>query len=93
MSDGLLPSGGDGAELPVDLISGESAQVEADAARLLPVLEAVAASPLPMATQAQKYADRVSFAMARLDGMKRAASADGGVFAPARAEVAASILG
>jgi hypothetical protein len=85
-------SAGDGAQLPVDLISGEGAQIEADAARLLSVLESVAASKLTMAPQAQKYADRLTFAIARLDEMKRAAQADAGVFAPARAEVAASIL-
>jgi hypothetical protein len=85
-------SAGDGAQLPVDLISGESAQVEIDASRLLEVLEAVAGSQLAMAPQAQKYADRLTFAIARLDEMKRAAQTDRGVFAPARAEVAASIL-
>jgi hypothetical protein len=84
--------GGDGAELPTDLIAGESHQIETDAARLLSVMEAVAASKLAMAPQAQKYVDRLTFAIARLDEMKRAAEADGGVFAPARAEVAASIL-
>ena len=85
-------SAGDGAQLPVDLISGEGTQIETDAARLLSVLEAVAGSKLTMAAQAQKYADRLTFAIARLDETKRAAEIEGGVFAPARAEVAASIL-
>jgi hypothetical protein len=85
-------TGSDGAELPADLVGGESGHIEVDAARLLPVLEAIGASKLAMAPQARKYADRLAFAMARLDEMKRAAAIDAGVFAPARAEVAASIL-
>jgi hypothetical protein len=92
MSDALIPGGGDGAILPIDLISGESTQVESDATRLLDVLQAVAGSQLAMAQQAQKYADRLTFAMARLEELKAAAEGASGVFAPARAEVAASIL-
>jgi hypothetical protein len=92
MSDAMPAGSGDGAQLPVDLVGGEGSQIEADAARLLPVLEAVAASKLAMAPQAQKYVDRLTFAMTRLEETKRVAANDGGVFAPARAEVAASIL-
>jgi hypothetical protein len=92
MSNELPEGAGDGAQLPVDLVSGEGAQIEVDAARLLSVLEAVAASKLEVAWEAQKHADRLIFATTRLDEMKRAAANDGGVFAPARAEVAASIL-
>ena len=88
-----MPAGrGDGAQLPMDLVAGDSAQIEVDAARLLSVVEAVAASKLPSAVQAQKYVDRLTFAITRLDELKRAAAAEGGVFAPARAEVGASIL-
>ena len=78
--------------MPVGLIGGASTQIEADAARLLDVLQAVAGSQLAMAPQAQKYADRLTFGMARLMELKAAAETTGGVFAPARADVAASIL-
>ena len=93
MSDELTAGSGDGAQLPVGLIAGENAQIESDAARLLDVLQAVAGSKLAMAPAAQKYADRLTFAMTRLEELKAAAAETmGGVFAQARAEVAASIL-
>jgi hypothetical protein len=92
MSDEMPAGRGDGAQLPTDLVAGESARIEIDAARLLSVVEAVAASKLPSAVQARKYVDRLTFAITRLDELKRAAAFEGGVFAPARAEVAASIL-
>jgi hypothetical protein len=92
MSDELIAGRGDGAALPVGLISGEGMQIEADAVRLLDVLNAVAGSKLPQARQAQKHADRLTFGVQRLGELRSAATRTGGVFAPARAEVAASIL-
>jgi hypothetical protein len=83
---------GDGAQLPVSLTGDLGAQVELDAQRLLIALQAIVVSELPAAAEAEKYCARLNFALGRLDEMKRAAEIVGGVFAPARAEVAVSIL-
>jgi hypothetical protein len=82
----------DGAELPVDLVTQQCAQIEEDAQQVLLALTATAASRLSAAPEAEKWRERLAFAVARLDELKRAAAADAGAFAPARAEVAASIL-
>jgi hypothetical protein len=83
---------GDGAELPVDLVRQEGAQIELDGQRLLGALEAIAASKLPQAREAEKYVLRLQFALGRVADTRLDAERDGGVFAPARAEVALSIL-
>ena len=83
---------GDGAELPVALVSQEGAQIESDGQRLLEALEAITASRLPQSQEAEKYVLRLRFALGRVEETKRQAEQHGGVFAPARAEVALSIL-
>jgi hypothetical protein len=83
---------GDGAELPVDLVRQDGAQIEFDGQRLLTALEAIAASKLPAAPDTEKYILRLEFALDRVAETRRDAERDRGVFAPARAEVALSIL-
>ena len=65
--------------------------VEADAVRLLQALEAhiVAGSE---AAVAQRYGERLRFALARVEELRMSANGLGGVFEPARLEVSLSIL-
>jgi hypothetical protein len=88
----LMRERGDGAELPINLVSQEGSQIELDGQRLLAALEAIAASKLPMAAESEKYVARLNFALDRVAETRRDAERDGGAFAPARAEVALSIL-
>jgi hypothetical protein len=92
MSESSRYYSGDGAQLPTSLISDDGAQVELDAQQLLLALQAVAASKPTAAQDAEKYTIRLNFALGRVEETRRQAQADGGVFAPARAEVALSIL-
>ena len=92
MSESSRYESGDGAQLPVALVNDDAAQVEVDAQQLLLALQAVAASKPAAAQDAEKYTTRLNFALGRVDEMRRQAQIDGGVFAPARAEVALSIL-
>lgn len=92
MSESSRYESGDGAQLPVSLVNDDDAQVELDAERLLVALEAIAVSETPAAQDAEKYTMRLNFALGRVEEMRRQSQADGGVFAPARAEVSLSIL-
>jgi hypothetical protein len=66
--------------------------IEATAEHLLRALDAISASDRPVAQDGERIATRVRFAMARVDDLRRSALVIGGVFAPARLEVALSIL-
>lgn len=92
MSESSRYYSGDGAQLPTSLISDDGAQVKLDAQQLLLALQAVAASKPAAAQDAEKYTIRLNFALGRVEEMRRQAALDAGVFAPARAEVALSIL-
>jgi hypothetical protein len=83
---------GDGVSLPVDLVSQEGTQIEQDARTLLLALQAVAASRASAAREVEKHVIRLNFALERVTELRRQAEEVGGVFAPARAEVAVSIL-
>lgn len=60
--------------------------------RLLLALEAVMLAELPQARDAERYAARIRFATARVDELQCSADALGGVFEPARLEIAIAIL-
>jgi hypothetical protein len=92
MSESSRYESGDGAQLPVSLVNADDAQVELDAERLLVALEAIVVSEVPATQDAEKYIARLNFAMGRVSEMRRQSQDEGGVFAPARAEVALSIL-
>ena len=92
MSESSRYYSGDGAQLPISLVSDERAPIEQDAQLLLLALTAVAASKPDAALDAEKYTTRLNFALGRVEEMRRQSEALGGVFAPARAEVALSIL-
>jgi hypothetical protein len=83
---------GEGAELPPTLKRDSNAQIAEDAEYLELALEAVALNDPMLAFEARKQATRLRFASERLTELKRQAIDAGGVFAPARAEVALSIL-
>jgi hypothetical protein len=67
-------------------------QLLLDADRLLIAMEALAATDAPESEYAEKYALRIRFALTRLAQLALDAERAGGVFAPARVEVATSIL-
>lgn len=92
MNEDMRFAKSDGAQLPVSLVRDDGTQVELDAQQLLLALTAVAASKPDAAADVEKYAMRLNFALGRVEEMRRQAETLGGVFAPARAEVALSIL-
>ena len=67
-------------------------RVKLDAEHLALALNAVAASRPQLTFDAEKHRERLKFALERLDELQTIASGEGGAFAPARAEVALSIL-
>jgi hypothetical protein len=67
-------------------------QLEIDADRLLIAVEALAESGASDAGDAARYAERIRFALTRLAQLREDARREGGAFAPARVEVATSIL-
>lgn len=79
---------------PIDigLIDAPATEMEADAERMLAALAALTAAGRGDALDAERYALRLRFALDRLDDLKKDARRNGGVFAPARVEVALSIL-
>jgi hypothetical protein len=75
-----------------DNLATDGRQLLLDADRLLIAMEALAATDAPEAEYAEKYALRIRFALTRLAQLERDVERAGGVFAPARVEVATSIL-
>jgi hypothetical protein len=80
-----------------ELIAQESTIVaerplEDDARRMLEALDALALARADASANAERFAFRVRFALARREELLAAAAIEGGAFAPARAEVALSIL-
>ena len=67
-------------------------QIEGDASRLLLALETQIMAETGEARAAERYGERLRFAVARVQELRRSAQALGGVFEPARLEVALSIL-
>lgn len=66
--------------------------LEGDAARLLLALETQIMADTGEARAAERYGERLRFALARVQELRRSAQSLGGVFEPARLEVALSIL-
>jgi hypothetical protein len=92
MNEDMRFAKSDGAQLPVSLVNEGAAQIDLDAQRLLLALEAIVVSEAPAAAAAEKYTARLNFALERVEELRMQAETLGGVFAPARAEVALSIL-
>jgi hypothetical protein len=67
-------------------------ETEAIAERLLLVAETIALDGGSQARAAMRYANRLAFSLGHVDDLRHAAMRDGGVFAPARLQVALSIL-
>jgi hypothetical protein len=67
-------------------------RIEADAARLLRALDAYILSDSGEARAAERYGQRLRFAVARVEELRRSAQEFGGAFEPARLEVSLSIL-
>lgn len=69
-----------------------AAGIERHAARLIVALDAVTALGASETREARKHAERLRFGLARVAQLRPAAAAEGGAFAPARLDVAVSIL-
>lgn len=67
-------------------------RIEADAARLVRALDTYIVSDSGEAGAAQRYGERLRFAVARVEELRRSARELGGAFEPARLEVSLSIL-
>ena len=65
---------------------------ESEARNLLPALEAISTATIGASRDAERHAMRLRFALARVGELRTRATAVGGVFEPARLEVAQSIL-
>jgi hypothetical protein len=84
---------GDGAMLtPQPLTTDRGEQAAQDAEHLSLALTAVAATRPELTYDAFKHSERLRFATQRLSELRDLAASEGGAFAPARAEVALSIL-
>src|SRR5260221_13692853 len=66
--------------------------IETDAARLLRALDACIINDTGEARAAERYAERLRFAVGRVEELRRSAQELGGAFEPARLEVSLSIL-
>jgi hypothetical protein len=67
-------------------------RVETTAELTLLALEAVIVTEGPDATEAERYDNRIRFALSRVGDLRRASAIYGGVFEAARLDVALSIL-
>ena len=72
--------------------TAETHQVEDSARLLIPALETIEKNRIPESRDAQRYAMRLRFAIARVEELRASCERHGGVFEPARLEVAISIL-
>jgi hypothetical protein len=91
--DDVRPTQGENiAHIPQASATDRGAQAALDAEHLALALTAVAATRPELTYDAVKHTERLRFAMDRLLELRTIASSEGGVFAPARAEVALSIL-
>lgn len=66
--------------------------IERHAERLIVALEAVTSLGASEMREARKHVDRLQFGLARVAQLRPAAAVEGGAFAPARLDVAISIL-
>ena len=78
--------------LPVTGRIGGATQVEDDAARLLVALESHIFAGTGEDRAAIRYGERLRFALARVEELRQSARSLGGVFEPARLEIAIAIL-
>jgi hypothetical protein len=84
---------GDGAMLtPQPMQADRGEQVRQDAEHLSLALTAVAATRPELTYDAFRHSERLRFGVDRLNELRELAASEGGAFAPARAEVALSIL-
>jgi hypothetical protein len=80
------------ARVPQPLVTERGEQAALDAEHLALALTAVAATRPELTFDAMKHTERLRFATDRLQELRALATSEGGAFAPARAEVALSIL-
>jgi hypothetical protein len=74
-----------------DILSGPT-PIEVDAARLLRALDAYIVADSGQSAAAERYGERLRFAVARVQELRRSAQQFGGAFEPARLEMSLSIL-
>ena len=80
------------ARIPQARARDRGEQAARDAEQLVLALTAVAAMRPELSFEADKHRERLRFAADRLAELRALAAAEGGIFTPARAEVALSIL-